>query len=174
MTTRELEALQSGQLYDAGTLRFGRRRVRGMDDDAREEPTEAGDRGDGEVVVTEGNDAERLADLQERLELGERALEGERAERTREQLQRQDPGLSHLFRYLEDAVLPTDEKVAKSLVLESVMFGILDGILYFDHPRFPGQSRIVVPQSLRVMITTLRVMITTLRVMITNERSTWW
>ena len=86
-----------------------------MDDDAREEPTEAGDRGDGEVVVTEGNDAERLADLQERLELGERALEGERAERTREQLQRQDPGLSHLFRYLEDAVLPTDEKVAKSL-----------------------------------------------------------
>ena len=85
MTTRELEALESRQLYDAGTLRFGRRRVRGMDADAREEPTEAGDRGDGEVVVTEGNDAKRLADLQGRLELGERALERERAERTREQ-----------------------------------------------------------------------------------------
>ena len=66
-----------------------------------------------------------------------------------QQQQREDPGLSHLFRYLEDAVLPTDEKVAKSLVLESVMFGILDGTLYFDHPRFPGQSRIVVSQSLR-------------------------
>ncbi|ETW92289.1 MAG: hypothetical protein ETSY2_53860, partial [Candidatus Entotheonella gemina] len=40
---------------------------------------------DGEVLVTEGNEAERLAGLQERLELGERALEHERAERTREQ-----------------------------------------------------------------------------------------
>ena len=85
MTTRELEALQRGQLYNAGTLRFGRRRVRGMDADAREEPTEDGDRGDGEVVVTEGNDAERLAGLQERLELREHALERETAERTREQ-----------------------------------------------------------------------------------------
>ena len=55
-----------------------------------------------------------------------------------EQLQREDPGLSHLFRYLEDAVLPTNEKVAKSLVLESIMFGILDGILYYEHPCFPG------------------------------------
>ena len=56
-----------------------------------------------------------------------------------EQLQRADPGLSHLFRYLEDAVLPTNEKVAKSIVLESVMFGILDGILYmYIH----GQAKI--------------------------------
>ena len=64
-------------------------------------------------------------------------------------LQRQDEELVPIFRYLEEGVLPNDDRHAKRLTFEKPRFTIMDGILYHENPDMRGIWRIVVPQSSR-------------------------
>ena len=63
--------------------------------------------------------------------------------------QRQDPEFYPLFQYIEDGVLPEDERQARRMVLERPQFVVVDGVLHYESPDFPGVLRLAVPQSLR-------------------------
>ena len=53
-----------------------------------------------------------------------------------QQLQRQSPDFIPIFDYLEQGILPDDDKAARKLVFEAEHFVIKDGILYhIFHPR---------------------------------------
>ena len=67
-------------------------------------------------------------------------------------LQRSDKEFQPIFRYLEDDVLPTDERQARKLVLEKPNFEILDGVLCYRNPAIPDGWRIAVPQDLRSIL----------------------
>ena len=60
-------------------------------------------------------------------------------------LQRGDEELSPIFRYLEDDVLPSDDKQARKLVMEKPNFELIEGVLYNENPAVPGYLRIAVP-----------------------------
>ena len=64
---------------------------------------------------------------------------------------RQDPDFSGLFRYIKDGILPEDRLQAKRMVLEHQQFAIVDSVLYYENPDFPGVWRIqgAVPQCIR-------------------------
>ena len=64
-------------------------------------------------------------------------------------LQRADEELIPIFNYLENDVLPSEEKQARKLVLEGSNFEVIERVLYYDNPAFPGCWRIAVPKSLR-------------------------
>ena len=57
--------------------------------------------------------------------------------------QRQDPDFSGLFRYIEDGILPEDRLQAKRMVLERQQFAIVDNVLYYENPDFPGVWRLL-------------------------------
>ncbi len=61
--------------------------------------------------------------------------------------QRSDPELLDLCRYLEADVLPTDEKRAKRIVLESDRFELIHGVLHYEPPTSIGRLCVVVPRS---------------------------
>ena len=54
-----------------------------------------------------------------------------------------------MVKYLEESELPTDQKLAKRIVAESVQFTVLDGVLHFDNSDTLGRARIVVPECLK-------------------------
>ena len=58
--------------------------------------------------------------------------------------QRADPALSYIIRYLEDAVLPDDDKKARELVLGRSQYTILESVLY--KVENDSSLRILVPQ----------------------------
>ena len=62
-------------------------------------------------------------------------------------LQREDPELLPLLRYLESGELPTDEKLAKRLVLRGPQFSLVNGVLYFIDARLGHRQRLVVPKA---------------------------
>ena len=66
-----------------------------------------------------------------------------------ETLQRQDEELAPIFRFLEDGIVPGDDRRAKRLALEKSSFEVIDGVLYHENPSVPGVWRIVVPKALR-------------------------
>lgn len=65
------------------------------------------------------------------------------------QKHRQDSEFSDIFRFLEDGVLPEDRLQAKRMVLERQRYAIVDGVLQYENPDFPGVWRIAVPQCTR-------------------------
>ena len=66
-------------------------------------------------------------------------------------LQHQDPQLSDVLRYLEEGSLPSDDRLARRLVLEQESFEVVDGVLFNVHPdpTAADQWRLAVPQCLR-------------------------
>lgn len=64
------------------------------------------------------------------------------------ELQRQDPELKVIFHYLEEGVLPENDKQARCLVLEKTNYDIVDGVLCYANPDFPDNLWIAIPQCL--------------------------
>ena len=64
-------------------------------------------------------------------------------------MQRQDPELSPMLRYVEEGTLPSNKKDAKKLVMERSRFDIVDGVLYYENPDVEGRWRIAVPMCWR-------------------------
>lgn len=63
--------------------------------------------------------------------------------------QRSDTTLTSMFEYLERGVLPSDEKFAKRLVMESSRYEVIQGVLYYEPDFKPGNLCVVVPENLR-------------------------
>ena len=68
--------------------------------------------------------------------------------------QKSDPELAAMINYLTEGVLPADDKFAKRIVFESSRYEMIDGILNFENPAFPGRQCVVVPKCLREAILT--------------------
>ena len=66
-----------------------------------------------------------------------------------QELQRNDPDLQQIIELLESGKLPSDEKLARKLVLEQDQYDIIDGILHHENPANLGYWRIVVPNLLQ-------------------------
>ena len=60
--------------------------------------------------------------------------------------QRQDTKLKVLVDYMEQGVLPSDERLAKKTVVESSQFSLMDEILYFVDGGRGSNPQIVVPR----------------------------
>ena len=60
-----------------------------------------------------------------------------------------DSELGAMISYLKHGELPNDQKLARRIVLESSKFEIVDDILHFENPVFPGRHCIAAPPSLR-------------------------
>ena len=63
--------------------------------------------------------------------------------------QRADEELLPIFNYLENDILPSDEKQARKLALEGSNFEVIERVLYYDNPAVPGCWRIAVPMKER-------------------------
>ena len=62
------------------------------------------------------------------------------------QLQRENTECMDRLRYLEEGVLPDDDKKARKLSLERPHFTVIDGCSYHDNPHKPGKWCLVVPE----------------------------
>ena len=65
------------------------------------------------------------------------------------ELQQKDPDLVSYFEYFEQGVIPTDDKAARKLIMECKKYELVDGVLHFENPSFPGRWCIVVPKAVR-------------------------
>ena len=63
-------------------------------------------------------------------------------------LQREDPDLQMIFSYLEKKKLPSDEKKARKLVLESDRYTILDGVLHYVDNSRGNRLRVAAPSAI--------------------------
>ena len=63
--------------------------------------------------------------------------------------QRKDPKLQAVVEYLEQGILPADEKAARKMVLERPRFALVDGVLCYVDSARGNRSRIAVPDSLK-------------------------
>ena len=63
--------------------------------------------------------------------------------------QRRDTELLAIVKYLENKQLPSEAEHARRIVLQSPLFSVIDGILYFIDIRKGGHQRTVVPRHLR-------------------------
>ena len=63
------------------------------------------------------------------------------------ELQQKDPDLVNFFEYLDQGIIPTDDKVARMLVIECKKYKLIDGVLHFEIPVFPGRWCIVIPKA---------------------------
>ena len=64
-------------------------------------------------------------------------------------LQRQESEFLPIFQYLEEGVLPKNEKHARRLILERPHFSIIEGVLHYENPDLPGLTRIAFPSGLQ-------------------------
>lgn len=64
-------------------------------------------------------------------------------------LQRNDPQLKPMWEYLQEGLLPEDERLARKLTLERDSFAIVDGILYFVQKSPKHRLRMAVPSTMR-------------------------
>ena len=64
-------------------------------------------------------------------------------------LQWADLSLVPMLQYLTDGLLPEDEQVARKIVLGSKQYELIDGVLHFENPTYPGRWCVVVPQGLQ-------------------------
>ena len=65
------------------------------------------------------------------------------------EVQKKDPLLLPYLHYLEQNVVPEDEKQAKRVVLESKAYEMIDGVLHHENPNQPGRWCIVVPSEVQ-------------------------
>ena len=63
------------------------------------------------------------------------------------ELQKQDPELSPMLKYIEEGSVPSEKKLARRLVMERSRFDVVDGVLYYENPGVEGKWRIAVPTS---------------------------
>lgn len=63
--------------------------------------------------------------------------------------QREDAENKARLVYLEEGVLPRDDKQARKLALERPHFSVIDGCLFHESPHRPGRRCLVVPKHLR-------------------------
>ena len=64
-------------------------------------------------------------------------------------LQESDPLYQDMYKYLSEKELPTEDKAARRIVMESRHFELIDGVLYHETAHFPGRWCIAVPASLQ-------------------------
>ena len=62
-------------------------------------------------------------------------------------LQRCDKEFLPIFQFLENSVLPADEKEACKLIMENSNFRIIDKVLYYQNPAIPDGWHIAVPDN---------------------------
>lgn len=67
-------------------------------------------------------------------------------------LQRQDPKLAQVFKFLEEGILPNNDMQARKLVLERANFEIIDGVLHYLSPALPDCWWLAVPASLQMIL----------------------
>jgi len=65
-------------------------------------------------------------------------------------LQKSDPELQDMFRYLSEGYLPSEEQSAWKVILESQHFYLVDGVLCHEHPHDVGPWCLTTPVSLRI------------------------
>ena len=65
------------------------------------------------------------------------------------ELQKLDPELSPMLKYIEEGSVPSEKKLARRLVMEGSRFDVVDGVLYYENPDVEGKWRIAVPTSWR-------------------------
>ena len=66
--------------------------------------------------------------------------------------QRKDPEVLEMVSYLSSGHLPDDEKAAKKIVLQSSLFTLVNGVLYYLDPKRADRKRCVVPRHLHQSI----------------------
>lgn len=54
-------------------------------------------------------------------------------------LQEEDPYYHAMMVYIAEGDLPTDDKMARRVVMESRYFDTIDNVLYHESPHFPGR-----------------------------------
>ena len=94
------------------------------------------------MVQTKQMDARDLLQLEPALQ-GDSSFSAE---------QRKDPEVMKMVSYLSSAQLPEDEKEAKKVILQSSLFTLLDGVLYYLDPKRADRRRCVVPRHLHQSI----------------------
>ena len=63
--------------------------------------------------------------------------------------QRKDPSIQEIIAFLQQNVLPADEKKARKMALQGPLFCIVDDILYFVDLKKDGGQRVVLPKQLQ-------------------------
>ncbi|KAL5515979.1 hypothetical protein EMCRGX_G001235 [Ephydatia muelleri] len=63
--------------------------------------------------------------------------------------QRKDPSIQEIIAFLQQNVLPADEKKARKMALQGPLFCIVDDILYFVDQKKDGGRRVVLPKQLQ-------------------------
>ena len=66
--------------------------------------------------------------------------------------QQKDPWVKQMINYLENGLLPTDDRQVKKLVNQAAHFALVEDILYFIDSKKGNRKRAVVPLSLRKQI----------------------
>lgn len=66
--------------------------------------------------------------------------------------QLEDTDMSAMIANLKDTLLPENDKTVCWIVLESKHFSLVDGVLHFDNPAYPGRSCVVVPKEFRMAL----------------------
>ena len=63
--------------------------------------------------------------------------------------QRKDTSIQEIIAFLQQNVVPANEKKAHKMALQGPLFCIVDDILYFVDPKKDGGQRIVLPKQLQ-------------------------
>ena len=63
--------------------------------------------------------------------------------------QQKDPEIVEIVAFLEKDELPSDEERARHIALQSSLFALVDGVLFFLDPKQEHRRRVVVPRHLR-------------------------
>ena len=63
--------------------------------------------------------------------------------------QHKDPDVVKILSFLEDGILPSDDRQAKKLALQGSQFVLVDNILYYADPKNNGKKRALVPKQLQ-------------------------
>ena len=92
-----------------------------------------------QVTVVHGTS---ISDLQE-----SSPTAGEQSDLKEEQ--RKDPSIQEIVAFLQQNVLPADEKKARKMALQGPLFCIVDDILYFVDPKKDGGQRVILPKQLQ-------------------------
>ena len=58
-------------------------------------------------------------------------------------LDKSDPELAALLRYIQEGTLPDNEKSVKRMVAENKQYDVVDSVLHFENSNFPNRWCIV-------------------------------
>ena len=66
--------------------------------------------------------------------------------------QRKDANLVEIVHFLEQGILPADDRRARKIALQGPSFTIMDQILYYFDPKAKGHSTVVVPKQMQTKL----------------------